>query len=218
MAAGLAALGCQKQHKRFDLTVDPVIVASADKLVIYGVLPAGDYYSESELIIRDSSGKIVYKRHGQLNASLSALDIASGYPSKPLPGSLAPGLYSMVWTVDGERSNETRFEVGSGTPDFLTAEYSGGRCAESSLMVHAFLEQPLDYCRLVMGLVVGVDGNEGGVFSNCSEAVRGLSTQGAFTLGVPPWRLQLAPSKSHEVWVRFEGHRSKTVRVKCEST
>jgi hypothetical protein len=212
---GAITIPPSKESRSLNLEIhaDPVIVASADRLSILGVLSTGIVARESRLIVRDSSGSIVYSKGGELGRSESPLDIVTG---RPLPESLSPGAYSMVWTVDGAQSNTEHFTVGPEQPDLLTAEYLGDNCSDANLLVHVYSEKPLNYCHLITGMTVGVDSDERLVETECSDAVRGSKVSGAFTAIVPPWRLQLTPSRPHEVWVSLDGQRSKTVRATCK--
>lgn len=206
------------QWRRLDLNIDPVIVPSADRLTIQGTMPSDIAARESTLTVRDASGGVIYSRGGVLHGSQSPLDIAMGYPGSPLPASIPPGSYSLLWTVDGLQSNSTRFTVGPERPDFLTAEYPeypDGRCHNTALVVHVYPEQPFEYCRLITGLVIGVDRDEALAFPGCSNPVRGYAVDRPFSVAIAPPRLNLPSAKAHDVWVTFDGHRSNTVHITC---
>lgn len=205
------------------LEADPIIVPSADQLILRGNIDVDESVTvrRSTLVVRDAAGKSVFTQERAIISPWSEdrVTIASpttGFSGPKLPASLPRGAYTAVWTIDGRDSNWAHFIVGPEKPRYLTLEglknSPGGAC----LLVHIYVwePKPIDFCALMRGVKIVVDGHTEDAAHGCG--IGGAPwISGGYGLAVDARGSRLAQPGRHKVWAQYREHRSNELEVDC---
>lgn len=217
-----AAAGGRAPALSLLLRADPVLVPSADQLKLSGDVAGrpGTAVRDSMLTVRDASGRAVFSSKDAFlfqwsDGKRKILAPASGYSGPRLPASLPRGAYTAVWTVDGRTSNVARFAVGSGKPRYLTIEGLEENYGGACLLVHVYVWEPLgaEFCGIVFGVNLFVDGRETKLPKGCMGPGTGSRVSGGFSFAYGP--RELGAKGRHKASARYRTHRSEEVAFDC---
>lgn len=202
------------------LTVDPIRVVDSGALKLRteifgsGALQA----HHSELEVRNGAGKVVFSKKNAFIGDLKATAPSGGYGERA-PASLSPGAYTAIWTVDNLKSNAASFTVGAGAPRALTLEQlENGHGACLLLHVVNTSSKPADFCEMVFGVNIIVDGKSYKAASGCGTGGNGggLGPMEGFGMSLQA-DYQLGSMKGkHRVSAEYRKQRSNEVNADCQ--